>query len=158
MYGGESETSTSLTLWRSHKKRVCRVICLTFVCVDGSSYVFLWHENVSGVIRDTILLQGCACSARTSSSFVVRKVVIRMLRRITLVYVIWRQIWTKRQVNIWTSVHTKEIQLYRRTKASFRDRHTTNSTSVFRSPEKQTGAWTYVQRECPIYLEFLQVT
>ena len=131
-----SETATSLALWRSHKKRVCLVIWPAFVCANSSSYIFLWHENVSGVFRDTILLQGCA---RASSSCVVRKVVTRMLHRITLVYVICRQIWTKRQVNIWTSVRTQEMQRYRRTKSPFQARRTTSATAVLRSPPLIAG-------------------
>ncbi len=115
----------------SRQKRFCRLIWMAFVCEHASSYIFLWHENVSGFIRDTIWLQGCA---HVPSSCVIRKVVIRMLRRITLVCVIWRQIWTKRQVDMWTSVRTQDIQWCRRTKAPFRTRHTTSATAVFRSP------------------------
>jgi hypothetical protein len=136
MCGGVSETATSLAVWRCHKKRFCRLIWLDFVCEHASSYIFLWHENVSGFIRDTIFLQRCA---HAPSSCVIRKVVIRMLRRITLVYVIWRKIWTKRQVNIWTSVCTQDMQRYRRTKAPFRARRTTSATEVFRSPPHIAG-------------------
>ncbi len=60
-------------------------------------------------------------------------------RRITLVYIIWRQIWPKKQVNMCTSVHTQKIQRYRRTKASFRARHTTSATAVLRSPPHKPG-------------------
>ncbi len=142
------EHSHTRCVWRSEwnwqlnvvvtnpQKRSCRVIWLVFVFVYVSSYLFLWHENISGVFLDTIWFEGCT---RTSSSCIVRKVETRMLRSITMVYVIWRQIWKKRQVNIWTSVCTQEMKWYRRTTTPFRVRHTTSATAVLRSPSYIVG-------------------
>ena len=120
----------------THKKRSCRVIWLVFVLAHARSYIFLWHENVSGTFETP------SCFRYTYTRFIklrLRKVVTRMLHRITLVYVICRQIWTKRQVNIWTSVRTQEMQRYRRTKAPFRARRTTSATAVLRSPPHIAG-------------------
>ena len=61
-------------------------------------------------------LQGCA---HVSWSCLVRKIVIRLLPRIVLVYVKCRQVWTKRHANIWTCVRTQKTKRDRRTKAHF---------------------------------------
>ena len=104
-YVWRSEWNCHLTgVVTTHKKRSCRVIWLVFVLAHARSYIFLWHENVSGSFETP------SCFRYTYTRFIklsLRKVVTRMLHRITLVYVICRQIWTKRQVNIWTSVRTQ---------------------------------------------------
>jgi hypothetical protein len=92
-------------------KRFGRFIWLAFVCAHGSSYIFLWHENVTVVIRDTIVHQGCP---RASSSCIIRKVVIHMLHRITLVPVVCHMktnMYKKASEHMSFRAHTRNVPI-----------------------------------------------